>query len=213
MKAAVRGAIISSGLVGAGLILLATGPLVAREASDWLMVGGAPRTSELIVVLAGGARERLLAALDLYRGGYAPAIMITDPYGFPDAQMRDLVAAGMPERALIPPPCAATTTLEDALCTREVILRKGFNSILVVTSPYHCRRVRLTFSRVLSDLDVQVTVTASRSLYVELDQWWKSRDGWNKVPVEYLKLIRAWMTVPEFGTVGAPGAPEITGTP
>jgi uncharacterized SAM-binding protein YcdF (DUF218 family) len=169
------------------------------------MVGEAPKSSELIVVLAGGARERLLTALDLYRGGFAPAIMITDPYGFPDSQMRELVAAGVPERALLVPPLAATTTVEDARCIREVVLRKGLRSLLVVTSPYHCRRARLAFSRVLSDLEVRVTVTASSSLYVDLDQWWKSRDGWNKVPAEYLKLVRAWMTVPDFGTVGGPG--------
>ncbi len=208
MSAAARGAIIVSGLAAAGLILMGTGPLVARQAGDWLMVGEAPRPSELIVVLAGGARERLLTALDLYRSGLAPAIMITDPYGFPDSQMRELAAAGVPERALHPPPCVSTTTVEDALCIREIILRKRLRSLLVVTSPYHCRRARLTFSRILSDLDVRVTITPSMSLYVDLDQWWKSRDGWNKVPAEYLKLIRVWMTVPDFGPVGGRGGRE-----
>ncbi len=208
MSAAARGVIIVSGFATAGLILVATGPLVARQAGDWLMVGEAPRNCELIVVLAGGARERLLTALELYRGGFAPAIMITDPYGFPDVQMRELAEAGVPERALLPPSSAATTTLEDAWCIREVVLRKGLRSLLVVTSPYHCRRARLAFSRILSDLDVRVTVTASKSLYMELDQWWKSRDGWNKVPAEYLKLVRAWMTVRDFGPVGGRGGRE-----
>ncbi len=202
-------------VIGLAALCLAVGwPRIASLAGGWLLTGEEPRPSDLIVVLAGGARERLLTALELYRMGAAPAIMITDMYGYPDAMMRELALEGVPLRALVPPPRAASSSLEDALSIREVVIRQELRSVIVVTSPFHCRRARLILSRTLSDLDVRLTVAAARSLYVDPNRWWESREGWGKVPLEYAKLLKDWLLVPSFGDAGpGSGEPEPAGSP
>lgn len=58
-----------------------------------------PRPSDLIEVPAGGSRERMLTAVDLYKDGLAPAVMITSPEGFPGAEMKEQISRGIPECA------------------------------------------------------------------------------------------------------------------
>ncbi len=193
-------------LGGLALLVLAV-PAVARAGTAslrWLDVCEPPRESDLMVVLAGGARERLQTARDLYAAGAAPAIMVTSPEGFPDAPMKWLASNGVPPPVLVAPLRPSSSTLDDALSIGQIIRRKGITSVLVVTSPYHCRRTRLILNRILSGLSSRVTVTASTTLYMDPDRWWESRAGWATIPAEYLKLIWAWMTVPRpFGVEAA----------
>lgn len=158
-------------------------------AVSWLSDGEPPQPSDLIVVLDGGAEERVSTAIDLYRAGFAPAIMITSGDGFPDAQVRRMVSSGVPSRALLAPPRPSRSTWEDAVTIRQMVLRNRVGSILVVTSSFHCRRARLILERVLSDIPVRVTLTQSKSLYPW--PWWRT------VPPETIKLAWAWLSVPK----------------
>lgn len=184
---------------------LLAGERSLRAATDLLGEGDPPVASDLLVILGGGSQERLATGLELYRAGLAPAILVTDGAGYPDEEMRQLEAEGVPERCLVPPLRPATSTYEDALSIRQVILRKDLKSILVVTSPYHCRRTRMILQRVLGGLGVKVTVTPSVSLYMDMAHWWRSHQGWITVAVEFPKLLWAWATVPTVTAVGDAG--------
>jgi len=172
-------------------------------ATAWLMRGDPPVPSDLLVVLGGGSEERVQTALDLYRARMAPTLLMTAD-GYPGAEINYFVSHGVPRSALMPPPRRSKSTYEDALCIKEVIAAHDFKSILVVTSPYHCRRSRLIIGRVLSGLGVRVTVTPSVSLYMDADHWWRSHQGWITVAWEYPKILWAWVTVPIVGPVEAP---------
>jgi hypothetical protein len=125
-------------IVAAACLFVAT-----RLATVWLLSeAGQPVQADLLVVLSGGSSERTETALGLFRRGLAPRILITDPEGFPDPAFRWLEKQGVPHRALLAPMRPAASTLEDASCIREAAMRDGLKSVLVVTSPYHCRRAR-----------------------------------------------------------------------
>ena len=188
--------------------ILAMSAFLARPATRWLIQSSEPRPSDLIVVLAGGAGERLVTGLQLYRAGLASRILITDGFGYPDLGMRYLRAGGVPERSLRQPLMPSESTYEDALAVRQVVVKDNIRSILVVTSPYHCRRTRLIFDRVLGDLGTDVTVTASVTLYMDMDTWWRTRQGWITVPGEFPKLIWSWLSVPHVSAVGVPRPPK-----
>ncbi|HEY3175484.1 MAG TPA: YdcF family protein [Candidatus Polarisedimenticolia bacterium] len=194
-----------AGLGTAGLLLLLFEWPGLRGATAWLCAGEPPVASDLLVVLAGGSGERLATALEVYRAGLAPAILITDGFGFADKDMRYLNERGVPARSLMAPLRPATSTYEDALTIRQVVLRENLKSILVVTSPYHCRRARLILKRVVGSLGVRITVTPSVTLYMDLGHWWRSRQGWITVPGEFPKLLWAWVTVPTVPAVGDAG--------
>ena len=198
----------------AGMALLLAIVLVcARPATRWLVLTQEPRPADLLVVLAGGAGERLATGLVLYQAGLSPRILVTDEFGYPDRAMRWLGGKGIPRRSLVPPLMPSESTYEDALAVRQVVLKENIRSILVVTSPYHCRRARLILDRVLGGLGIQVTVTASMTLYMDLERWWQTRQGWITVPGEFPKLVWVWATVSDVGAVGAAAPPDMTGSP
>ncbi len=178
--------------VALGLLLVL---VVPGAATRWLYSGEPPTPAELLLVLGGGSAERARTALELYRAGFAPRIMVTDGSGHPDIAFAAMEEAGIPRRALVSPLRPATSTAEDALAIRQVVVRHGIRSVLVVTSPYHCRRVSLALRRILADVPVEWTVTPSTSLYMDADSWWLSRQGWITVAKEYPKLAWYWLTV------------------
>jgi uncharacterized SAM-binding protein YcdF (DUF218 family) len=83
----------------------------------------------------------------------------------------------------------STSTLEDAWCIRDAVTHDRFKSVLVVTSPYHCRRARAILKQVLQPLGVKVTVVGSASYYMDAPRWWNSAQGWRLIPAELGKLI------------------------
>jgi len=177
------------------LIALLAVMIVPGAATRWLYTGEPPQSAELLVVLGGGSAERARTALELYRAGYAPRIMVTDGSGHPDIAFEALEQAGVPRRALVSPLRPATSTVEDVLAIRQIVVRHGIRSVLVVTSPYHCRRVALSLRRLMGDIDMEWTVTPSTSLYMDENSWWLSRQGWITVAKEFPKLAWYWLTV------------------
>jgi len=202
------------GRVGAALgaaVLLMTLSCVAWVLVDgfrYLSTGEPPRKADLMVVLSGGSGERFATALELWRAEAAPRILVTDGHGYPDDAFSLLRDRGVPVRALLAPPRPSRSTYEDALAIRQVLEKGEFKSILVVTSPYHCRRTGLILGRVLSRIRVGVTITSSVSLYMSPERWWRSRQGWITVGPEFPKLVWAWLTVPVGAEIGDGGSSD-----
>ena len=185
----------TAALAAAAVLALLVAAVVPGAATRWLYTGQPPRDAELLVVLGGGSAERARTALELHRAGFAPRIMVTDGSGHPDGAFAALESAGVPRRALVSPLRPATSTVEDVLAIRQIVRRHGFRSILVVTSPYHCRRVSLALDRLMGDSGVAWAVTPSTSLYMDANSWWLSRQGWITVAKEFPKLAWYWLAV------------------
>jgi uncharacterized SAM-binding protein YcdF (DUF218 family) len=154
-----------------------------------------------MVVLSGASRERSQTALALFRKGMAPKVLITG--GGPDEDRDYLLGEGVPDDAILVPTRISSSTYQDALTVRQAVVNNKFKSLLVVTSPYHCRRTRLIFDRVLSGLGVSLTVTPSVSLHMDQSHWWRTAQGWVTAGAEFPKILWAWITVPTLGAVGS----------
>jgi uncharacterized SAM-binding protein YcdF (DUF218 family) len=192
MRQEVRGVWLG-GMTLMSLVTVLAWPPVAREAAMWLSKAAPPARSDLLVVVGGGARERLVTAARLHAAGFAPEILATGSSRDIAAARSVLTGLGVPAGSIVEPAAESRSTAEDALVVRDVTVRRGARSILAVTSPYHCRRLTLLLERSLRGTGVTVTVTASESLYFDLDRWWTDRQGWVLIPVEYGKL--AWAKV------------------
>lgn len=193
--------VVLASLLGAAALLQ-----VLFLSTKWLLAPDPPAASDLMVVLAGGAGERTETALSLFRAGYAPAILVTSFHGYPAHEIAFLQERGVPAAALIAPLRPARSTAEDAVAIEEIVRRRRVRSLLVVTSPYHCRRARLILTSALSGYGVHLTVTPSTSLYMNSSRWWESRQGWVTVPGEFPKLFLAWILAP--GPHWDPGTPR-----
>jgi len=119
---------------------------------SFLVVQDDLKKADVIIVLGGASGERTLQAVDLYKKGYAPRILMCGGKGvwrFTWGEvMGDLaVERGVPRDAVIAEG-SSRTTIEEALNAKRVMEERGFKSAIVVSSPYHMRRVSLLFGKV-----------------------------------------------------------------
>ncbi|HUJ63159.1 MAG TPA: YdcF family protein, partial [Kofleriaceae bacterium] len=89
--------------------------------------------------------ERVAAAVALYAAGGARRVVATGgvtrgaPHAEADAIARALVAAGIPEDALVIE-AASRTTADNARLTAAVLVPLGARRVWLVTQPFHARR-------------------------------------------------------------------------
>jgi uncharacterized SAM-binding protein YcdF (DUF218 family) len=127
-------------------------------AASPLYLSEPPRAVDAIVVFGGGVgesgeagggyQERVVAAVDLYRAGYARAIVFSSGFRFAMREaevMRDLaIANGIPAEAISLEDRAANTH-ENVMFSDAILQKHGWKSVLLVSSPYHMRRAMLTW--------------------------------------------------------------------
>ncbi|MBZ5560504.1 MAG: YdcF family protein [Acidobacteriia bacterium] len=126
-----------------------------------------PRQADAIVVFAGGVgesgqagggyQERVKQAIDLYRQGLAPHVVISSGFvfAFKEADvMRALaIANGVPESAIVLE-LQAANTYQNVMFTREILEKNGWRRILLVSSPYNMRRALMAWKKAAPQIDV-----------------------------------------------------------
>ena len=115
------------------------------------------READCIIVLGAGTwdgevspvfRERLVHAVELYRAGYAPKIILTgglDPRNTvtdAEAARRWITVEGIPEEDVFTEE-ESRYTHENFLYARWIMERKGMKTALVVSDPLHMKRAML----------------------------------------------------------------------
>ena len=169
-------------------------------AADWLSAGDRPQKADAILVLGGGY-SRPFQAADLYRQGFARKIYVSVParedqyrlldeagVSFPREEevVREvLLKKGVPASAIEYFGKASVSTAAEAQAARA-LFATGAPRLLVVTSPYHLRRARMTFSDALPAADIRVIATS----YDPFPQvWWKDQSAARNVLLELAKII------------------------
>jgi uncharacterized SAM-binding protein YcdF (DUF218 family) len=102
-----------------------------------------PARANAIVVLSGGRVDRLGKGLELWNRGVAPTLVISDGQAAGWAEANRLCKR---ERVLCFHPDPYSTRGEAEWTGREAV-RRGWRSVIVVTSTYHVRRTRVIFGR------------------------------------------------------------------
>lgn len=141
-------------LLGAGLLLAAqlaaVGATDYRGRADAILVLGARVHAD--GSLSGALADRTATAVDLWRGGLAPVLVLSGgrgadaPVSEPEAMARAARAAGVPDSALLLDEGGADTAASIAYLAREARVR-GWRRVLVVSHDYHLARLRLLADR------------------------------------------------------------------
>ena len=209
-----------------GAVLVATvalaAPLLLPAAGRFLVMSDPPEHTDAIVVLAGSYPDRILEAVELYRAGYAPRIIICRE---PDSaafrridelgvkiprphEVNRMVAEqlGVPPAAIAVLERAGDSTYAEAEAVLSEVERLGYHSILLVTSKYHTRRAAEIY-RLLAAGQVKVIVRPAETDEFHSDEWWRDRISTRRLIIEYQKwlnfqLVDRWRLAP----VGAPVA-------
>lgn len=161
--------------------------------------------ADAIAVLAATMVARPLEAVDLYKQGYAPIIVITrdepEP-GVKELQERGifvpskaditrdvLLKLGVPARAIIVPDRIHSNTAQEAQTYRALAMEHGWHRIIVVTSVYHTRRAAFAIRRELKSTGIELEIHATRYEPLNPDRWWADREDLRQVLDESAKLI------------------------
>lgn len=143
-----------------------------------LKVIDSPRKADAIVVFAGGVgesgragqgfEERVAYAVELYKGGYASRIILSSGYIYAiketDLMKAWAISKGVPAEA-VTIENEAGNTYENVKFTNAILERNVWRSILVVSSPYHMRRVSLVYGKSGGDLKVAYTPIPESRFY------------------------------------------------
>lgn len=161
--------------------------------------------ADAIAVLAGSVMDRPLAAVDLYKQGYAPIVVLTrDRPEFSvielaqrgimipskaDAQRDALIKLGVPANAIVLPDRIHDNTAQEAQTFRALAMQHGWHRLIVVTSLYHTRRAAFAIRRELKGTGIDVEMHATEYEPLHPDRWWSTREDLRDVLDEGAKLI------------------------
>jgi uncharacterized SAM-binding protein YcdF (DUF218 family) len=156
-------------------------PLLTGLAKAW-MINDPPIKADAIVVLGGGANFRSFETVRLYQAGWAPLILVmnselraTDRLGLtiPEAELvrRILLSNAVPAEVIQIVGTNLTSTYQEALTLREWSKDTHAASLLIPTGPFHSRRVRWVFRKVLRDAAARLTVTSIDPTVCQ--DWWQ----------------------------------------
>lgn len=180
-----------------GLLLVAAvifhQPLL-MSVGGYLSVSQPPTNADAIRVM-GGHPERYRYAVDLFERGYGSRLILSLQERWDPLLQRTNVeivrdfaeAEGVPKQTITV--TSTASTYEEAVFTAQRINEAGLESVLVVSSPFHMRRVATTFRQVIGDRAelTFVAVPFERSTYQRA--WWRDEDSISSVVHEYVSLV------------------------
>jgi len=155
----------------------------------------APAQADLMVVLGGDSGDRGLTAARLYAAGMAPRVLMTGLEESPREVRRAylhwcaqvLAEAGVPlERFEYD--AESGNSWEEAVNTHRLMQARGWRRVLVVSDPYHMRRLSWTWRRVFEGSGLEYSLVASSPAFWKPDVWWRDEKSGQAVIVEYIKL-------------------------
>ena len=165
--------------------------------------------AQAIFVLAGSRVSRWLEAVELYREGRAPLVILS-PGRLEHSEMalrergirlptegeiaRDaILQLDVPPHAVRVLPGSLDNTAHEAAALhafwRSAPPERRMNRIIVVTSRYHTRRTQFAFRREFADAPVALLVRASRFDEAQPARWWRHRADVRFVTSELQKLV------------------------
>jgi uncharacterized SAM-binding protein YcdF (DUF218 family) len=172
-------------------------PLLSGIANAWI-VHDPLSQADAIVVLGGGVQTRPFEAARLFRDGYAPRVLVASPERKPTDEMgltagdtettkQILVKRGVPDSAIVVFGNEVSSTHEEALALRNWLEQTGAKKIIIVSDPFHTRRVRWLFRKELATTGGQILTGVAAPLKYTVSSWWQTEQGLIEFQNEVIK--------------------------
>jgi uncharacterized SAM-binding protein YcdF (DUF218 family) len=156
---------------------------------NYLIISEQPQARDAIIVLSGSS-ERDIYAAELYNLGFSRKIIVSGISPSAGIMAERAVKEGVKREDIIMEQ-KALSTYQNAIFTREIMLDNGFQSAIVVSSPFHMRRSKMVYERVYKNTGIRLTYCAVPP-GLSTDTQRPPAIFRRSVIVEYVKLIYYW---------------------
>lgn len=161
--------------------------------------------ADAIAVLSGSVPDRILEAIDIYKQGYAPIIILTKeekPPGYDELlslgikapegyDINQIIALklGVPAASIVIINERTNSTYSEEQTLYDFLRKRNLKSVILVTSKYHTTRATKLFNFVVEGEKVKLITRPSKYDTFDPRNWWKVRRDLKQVLFEYEKLV------------------------
>jgi uncharacterized SAM-binding protein YcdF (DUF218 family) len=189
------------------VVAVVTITLTMLVMGQWLQYEPPLEKGDYLLPLAGDD-NRLLTAIELYKQGFAPTILLSNAYVPPPNRAEKLQGElghpmvhpyqlrreildhfGVPATATIEFGQSHISTAAEAESLRQYLGDRSVK-IILVTSPFHARRATITFKSAMPRAQFLVAVTPEYRLS---NPWWRDQTSAQLTVSEVTKLIFFWL--------------------
>jgi uncharacterized SAM-binding protein YcdF (DUF218 family) len=179
------------------IIVAAVGYFGLRAMGAYLIISSELKPANAIVVLSGGDESRMKQALQIYYENYAKMIILTETgqttEGFNQLYSFDmrivLLSHGIPSGNIFMTDHLVSSTRDEALAVKNLMINQQMKSAIIVTDPYHTRRALNIFKENFADTDIQLSIQPVQNSWYNSRTWFLKSDGWKFTILEYIKLL------------------------
>ncbi len=139
-----------------------------------VLSGGLGRVEEGLKLLKAGKGEYLIISGVDKDSDIKSIFFLHDPVDFVDNKRIILEKS-------------SSSTFENARDVKKIVDRRGFKSIILITSAYHIKRARFIFFKVLPE-DVKIFYHTVSTENFDEKKWWKDRNSTLLLLTEFVKF-------------------------
>lgn len=167
------------------LFIIINKDLFLRGIGGFLVLEDAVKPADAIVVLGGHEKERVQYAAQLYDQGFSKLIVMSGRQALKMKQQA--VLAGVPQDKILLE-TKTMHTYQHPLFVKALLKEQGIKSVIVVSSPYHMRRVKMLFDRAFHNSGITLLYCPAEKSWFDARHWWRSSDGRRVIYSEYVKM-------------------------
>ena len=197
------------------IVVLALALVLTRETwlpipGTYLLVKDNLEKADCVVPMFGDIALRFKKASELYHDGYSKKIIVSvipeeeklsEEYNFrfrvagaKDMSGREFAAAAFKYLGVAPEDVhvasiEATSTYDEAAAAKHVLSKKGYKSLMLVTSTYHMRRALIIFKAVFRDSGIRIYNSTAPNELFDPYHWWRREKEVKMVSQEYLSIV------------------------
>jgi uncharacterized SAM-binding protein YcdF (DUF218 family) len=162
-------------LVGVGATLIVADPIQHVDA---------------VVVLSGDDGDRLGFALEMLERGYTTRLVLTDTSNSANARLKEeAIDGGFSENRIYLTDARVDSTMDEANAALELARVNQWDTLMIVTDPYHSFRTRVIFRDVFKGSGITILVRPVVGHWYRSMSWFFHWDGWRFTLLEIIKLI------------------------
>jgi uncharacterized SAM-binding protein YcdF (DUF218 family) len=171
-------------------VILISTPFILRAIGEKLTKADPLEPANMAVALSGDEGDRVKEAALLLRNGYVDGIIITyTSKEARDALIADAVHKEISGGKIYVTYATVTDTVEEAKAVKDITGDHTWDSLIVITDPFHVLRTRIIFRDVFQDTRISIQVRPVPDHWYHADSWWKTRKGIIFTLEEYAKII------------------------